>query len=112
MERAATVVLLALLLCACGTREWSEEELHKWYADWGAETASRPLRSLFYRGSDATHHHFICRPMDSWVFIMVPRDQLSLPEEKPSIAGLSTGPFPGYFAVDPFNGYRRLKLGG
>ena len=50
--------------------------------------------------------------MDNWVFITVPRDQISLPEEKPSIAGLSTGPFPGYFAVDPFNGYRRLKLGG
>ena len=110
--RTALTGLLALFLCACGTREWSAADLRAWYADSCAEdeTIKRPRKPLFYRGSDTTHHYFMCRPIDSWVFMKVPRGQISIPLEKPHIQNASADPFPGYYAVDPLKGFQRLKL--
>lgn len=36
-----------------------------------------------YQGSDATHHHYIARPIDWFITFQIPRSQLRIKDERP-----------------------------
>lgn len=89
---------------------WTAKEVQEWHATWGAATESKPESPLFYRGSDAEHHYFSCRPIDSWVLMKVSREQIEIDDEQPYVGSgpFRSGPFPGYYTVDPSDGFKRI----
>ena len=63
--------------------EWTKKEVIEWHERFG----SMERGGLGYQGSDEEHHHFIARPVDSWVFIKVKRDELKMDDERPFSRG-------------------------
>lgn len=107
MRRQALAAAFALMLHGCsGPHEISATELQEWYAVNAVPVPARPHIPLIYRGSDDDHHYFMCRPIDSFVFFMIPREDIDLADVRPRISD-SGDPFPGYYEVDPAAGFTR-----
>ena len=103
--RAGLGLMASLSVPACAHLDgWTADELAEWCRTTGGGAP------LYYRGSDGTHHHFHCRPVDAWVAFRVPREELLLEDEEP-LATSSADPFPGYYAVDPGRGFVRIEEG-
>lgn len=49
-----------------------------------------------YQGSDATHHHYITRPIDWFVDYRIPKTQLKLKDERPLLKSIDT-----HYLVNP-----------
>jgi hypothetical protein len=41
-----------------------------------------------YRGSDATHHHFIARPIDWFIRFKILKSDLAMRDERPLLGGI------------------------
>ena len=85
-----TVLGGAPLLSGCGNcgpipfcfdtaREHSKTEVMEYHRN----MSSRAYEVIGYRGSDATHHYYIARPVDWFVFYQIPKAQLKLHDERP-----------------------------
>ncbi len=81
----------------------SKKELQRWYRE---DLARFPgSGKLGYLGSDHEFHHFIARPVDAFVHIQVPKNELRLKEEHPqSELGKSEMYF---YLVNPEQGFRK-----
>lgn len=107
MMRFTQVVplFLAFALTGCNT-PWVMEksELQHWYRDELSRYSG--AGKLGYQGTDAEFHHFIARPIDDFVGIQVPKNQIKLPEEHPTS---DLGSHRMYFyLVDPDHGFRKI----
>ena len=94
-----------LLITNCGG-PWimQKAELQKWYRDDLSRYSG--AGKLGYTGSDAAYHYFIARPVDDFVTIQVPRDDLTLKEERrTSELGRERMYF---YLVDPARDFRRI----
>jgi hypothetical protein len=45
--------------------------------------------------------------IDSWLSVRIAKNEIKVIEEKPYKADISD-PFPGYYIVDPMNGFKRI----
>jgi hypothetical protein len=102
------IISIALLFCLSGCKKdvWTADELQRWYSPLKQGNPSF-VSPLYYRGTDNNYHYFICRSMDDFVNIKVIKEEIRLDDIKPAIS-ISSKPFPGYYAVDPNNGYKRV----
>ena len=96
--------LAVAVLGACSSSTWTAHELSSWYQQYAE--GSPHYSKLWYRGSDSNYHYFTCRAIDSWVNPRVPRPEIVLEDVRP--VAPSSGPFPGYYAVDPSDGFRPI----
>ena len=60
---------------------------------------------MYYSGSDSKYHYFMARSADSWLTIKVKRSELTL--ANPERLDRSSSNFPGYYKVDPLNGFQK-----
>src|SRR4051812_30266287 len=65
----------------------------------------RGPKRLMYCGSDKQWHHFTARPIDSFVFFEVDRQELSLIDERP----YTGDDLNFYYAVDPARGFEKMS---
>lgn len=73
----------------------SKEELARYHSEW-----SQPrYEPVGYRGSDATHHHFIARPVDWFVHFKILKPELPMKDERPLPGSIGT-----HYAVNPMKG--------
>ena len=107
MKKLISALLLALLFSCQSGGVWSAQELTEWH---GSLTESRAefISPLYYRGTDAQYHYFLCRSMDTWVPVQVKTEEIKLTEVKPYVSASQSRNFPGYYAVDPGNGYTKI----
>jgi hypothetical protein len=107
------LVLFTLLLVCAGCvgpfknkTVWSPEEVRDWYQR--ASLPSTIHRGIGYQGTDESFHYFIARPIDFFVFIKVPREQLQIEDVKlhhqSSSAGLGI-----HYWVDPVHGFKKKE---
>jgi hypothetical protein len=84
-------LLLATPLSGCGGNcgpipfcfDWSHEHSKDEVVEFHRSMSSNGYEPMGYQGSDATHHHFIARPVDWFVHYEVPRAQLNMKDERP-----------------------------
>jgi len=58
---------------------------------------------MFYSGTDNEYHYFKCRPVDSWVFFKVKKQQIN-------ITDIRTKKESGhYYPIDPENGFLKIN---
>lgn len=82
-----------------------KSELQKWYRDDLSRYSG--AGKLGYTGSDADYHYFITRPVDDFVSVQVPRNELKLKDEHPSS---ELGWKRMYFyLVDPEQDFRKIN---
>jgi|GEM_PF-2379536 len=97
-----------LFFSACQTGgTWTADELAQWHQS-VTEGLPAHVSPLWYQGSDERYHHFLCRSMDSWVPVSVPIEQITMDDLKDYQGTSSSAPFPGYYKVDPQNGFSKL----
>jgi hypothetical protein len=98
-------LILALVLTGCNT-PWvmDKSELQHWYRDELSRYSG--AGKLGYQGTDADFHHFIARPIDDFVGIQVPKNQIKLPEEHPASELGSHRMY--FYLVDPNHGFRKI----
>ena len=94
---AIIVAGVTALLGSCGNcgatpfcfdfaKEHSKEKMAGYHRDMSLD-AYEPVG---YRGSDATHHHYLARPVDWFVNYHIPKSQLRLTDERPLLKGIDT----------------------
>ncbi len=95
-----------VFLAHCGTAErvWSRAELEDWYAK--TLPGYPNLEKVRYRGSDASYHYFLMRPVDSFIIPRVPRAELTMEDERPYSGGSSAAL--GYYQVDVLHGFKKV----
>ena len=94
-----------VVLTGCRKSEWTKKEVVDWY-----ESYKLGIRGgLGYKGSDQRHHHFIARSMDTWVFIKIKREDLTLSDER-QLSRVSYDPT-AHYAVDPSRGFEKMDRG-
>jgi len=86
---------------------WSKEEVVEWCAQWAVPRSSGESFSIVYLGSDEKYDHFMARPIDYWVFIRTPKDEIDLPERFPRTRS-SSGPANGYLVI-PSQNFERVE---
>jgi hypothetical protein len=108
MNLRLTIAIWALAASGCvgpfKKSVWSPEEVTAWYEQWSHPSTIH--RGIGYQGSDEAFHYFIARPIDYFVFIRVPRDQLQLEDAQPrqQVSSASLGV---HYWVDPLDGFRK-----
>jgi hypothetical protein len=102
MRIALVLAILTSVASGCAKSVWHRQEV----VEWSAHFNSWPP-DLRYCGSDAQWHIFLSHPMDNWVVIHVPRNEIKMAEELP-LKKDGTGD-PWYYYVDPLNGFQRVK---
>ena len=70
----------------------SKEELVQHHRDW-SRSGYEPVG---YRGSDATHNHFIARPIDWFMRFKILKSELPMRDERPLLGGIDT-----HYRVNP-----------
>ncbi|MBN1903959.1 MAG: hypothetical protein JW927_02575 [Deltaproteobacteria bacterium] len=107
-----TIILLILLpvfIASCSNnRVWQNKEFVEWYGKYWQDNNNKNIRELYYQGTDSDYHHFIIHTVDSWLSVRIDRNEIKLIEEKPYKPD-SSAPFPGYYIVDPMNGFKRIE---
>src|SRR5215831_19352990 len=96
LQIARFVTSLMFLACvpACSPTPVNKQEA----ADWYASHASM-VRWVGYRGSDQQFHHYIARVMDDWTYIQIPKDEMTVADERPYSAASGAPLY--YYLVDP-----------
>jgi hypothetical protein len=97
--RLTGVALFLVAAAGCrmlGHGEWSASEFKEWYARFHSGRDSCPV---YYQGSDETHHHFIARPIDSWMRVEIQKHEVQLALEFPYLG--SSSPRGVFYQVDP-----------
>ena len=112
-RQLAALLVLGILLVSgtsCERSTWTAGELSDWYSRHA--DGSPHYGPLYYRGSDAEFHYFVIRAMDDWVFPKVARGEIGLQDERLLVTASSgaNSPFPGHYAVDPLNGFKKIKM--
>lgn len=99
--------LVAICLSGCGgncgpipfcldlDHQRSKEELAQHHRDW-SQSGYEPVG---YSGSDATHHHFIARPLDWFIHFTILKSELPMKDERPLLGGIGT-----HYRVNPMKG--------
>ena len=102
------VLLLATVGCVGPSKKaiLSPSEVAEWYERWSLPSTIN--RGIGYQGSDEAFHYFIARPIDYFVFIQVPRDQLKLEDVRPKQQASSSGLGVHYW-VDPLHDFRKKE---
>lgn len=101
--------LLLLMTPGCLSPEginkptWSRGELLTWHA--AHERPGQPRMIFGYAGSDTRFHHFIARPIDSFVDIKVPRSEITMPDERDT---RDLGKRLYFHRVDPSDGFNAI----
>ncbi len=109
MKKIFLLLITYVFLFSCHSGDqWSAEKLRNWYIDL-KESDSRFLSPLYYQGTDEKFHYFICRSMDSWVPIKVLKEEIIIKDEEPYLSASQADHFPGYYPVDPGNGFMRIE---
>ncbi len=112
MKYKTILLLLIITLCIAGcvnNRVWRNNEFVDWYSKyWYDNNKNQNAKALHYQGTSSEHHHFIMHTVDSWLLIRIEKSEINISNEKPYISG-SSAPFPGYYIVDPVNGFKRVE---
>ena len=95
---------ICLLLPSCAERVWSRQELVEWYNEY--EPIIPNLQRFGYAGSDARYHHFVTRSVDDFVMPRVPRDQITIQDERRH-SDLGSSQF-YFYLVDPKHNFRKI----
>lgn len=104
------LLTLALLLPSCISPEgykksvWHKQELLDWYNE--HEPTNSNLRKFGYAGSDEAYHHFITRPIDSFLQVKIPRNEITIPDERPRSSLTSRQLY--FYLVDPRQNFRKV----
>lgn len=78
--RATPVLMVVVVLSGCMTSGvWTKAEVQEWSARWALPREVMEEFAIGYIGSDKKFHHFMARPIDSWVIIRTTRDEIDLP---------------------------------
>lgn len=105
-----TLPPIALLLSSCISPEgykksvWHKQELLDWYNK--NEPANSNLQKFGYAGSDEAYHHFITRPIDSFLQVKIPRNELTIADERPHSSLTSHQLY--FYLVDPRQNFRKV----
>ena len=104
MTRTFVAIIIVIFLAGCASHiQDNPAKVAQWYASY----EGRFLGAMYYRGSDDQFHYFTCRSMDTWVMIEIPLNELVI-EDIRSLNSISAGgTFPGYYTVEPSNGFRK-----
>ena len=86
---------------ACRITPLNKQEVAEWYPRYASF-----VRWVGYQGSDQQSHRFIARVMDGWKFIQIPREELSVADERPYSTASSAPLY--YYLVDPTRDYQRI----
>ena len=108
MKIIIVILFLTCLTCliGCGDNVRTADQIQDAY--YLCKTHNPSFISLLhYRGTDSKYHYFNYRSMDDFVLIRIKKEEIDLPDERPPIAA-SAKPFPGYYAVDPLYGFKRV----
>ena len=98
--------LLALFLAGCGGPSiMIKSELQAWYRDDLSRYSG--AGKLGYTGTDADFHHFIARPVDDFIIIKMPKEQLKLNDPR-GTSELGKHEIFFYF-VDPAHEFRKIR---
>ncbi len=110
MRLPVIIIALALLLpTGCLTKDiWTADEIIQWHAEYAVDDPKDFYSPLYYCGTDEKYHHFIIRVMDDWVIMKVAKEEIDIADPRP-LATSSGGASPGYYAIDPQNGFRRIE---
>ena len=103
LRRVPIVVLLTMLLSlsACAIDPMSRQQAVDWYTSNASE-----LKWVGYQGSDKDYHYFVGRKPDTWVFIRIWKNDLTVEDERPFT---STYRYPlYYYLVDPTQDYIKI----
>lgn len=97
-------ILIVVLPCAAlfSRPALDKREAVAWYAKY-----SSMVRWVGYQGSDQEHHFYIARVMDTWTFIQIRKDELTVADERPR-SRASSGPLYHYL-VDPKQDYKKVE---
>jgi len=102
------LTILFFITGCCNNRVWKSNDFTDWYRKYWNNKNTRPFyRPLYYQGSSSKYHHFIMRTMDSFLLVKIDKNELKIQDEKPYRSG-SSAKFPGYYIVDPMNGFKRI----
>jgi hypothetical protein len=110
MKNKTIILFILLLVFVAGcynNRVWENREFVEWYGEYWHSDNNQNIRDLYYRGTDSNYHYFIMHTIDSWLSVRIAKNEIKLIEEKPYKA-VSSDPFPGYYIVDPMNGFKRI----
>ena len=104
------IVIFAALLSGCYNNQvWDKNEFVDWYSEYNnAHDKNKKSLAVYYDGSSSDHHHFIMRPFDSWLLVRINKNEIKIVEEIPHTSD-SSAPFPGYYKVNPMDGFKRIK---
>ncbi len=101
MKILPSLLFLLILLSGC-ISTWTAREL----SDWHTECRKSPFCSpLYYRGTDEKYHYFMCHVMDDYAFMKIKRDEIEVADIQQKAI---FSHFPGYYIVDPANGYKQV----
>jgi hypothetical protein len=78
----------------------------KEFVEWYSGISELPgFGKVGYRGSDAQYHHFVVRPVDSFVFFRVRRSDVKIQDEREEgTAGSSIY----FYLVDPLKDFQKV----
>ena len=102
--RSLILLAICLLLPSCAKRVWERQELVDWYNKYEPDIPN--LSKFGYAGSDKKYHHFITRSVDNFVTPRVPRDQITVPDERRH-SDLGWSQF-YFYLVDPRQNFRKV----
>ena len=103
------LILLSVFISGCSNnRVWRNKEFIDWYGKYWQDDNNENIRELYYQGTNEKYHHFMMRTVDSYLSIRIDKSEINILEEKPYRAD-SSAPFPGYYIVDPMNGFKRIE---
>lgn len=84
---------------------WSVKEVQDWYNKDSAKYNT--TNCVLYRGTDTQAHHFLSQFTDKWVFMTIPKNELSITDEKPY--KVDSAVKLGYYYVDPNNHFVKIR---
>lgn len=107
MKYLLVCIVAIFIISGCGVNTWTAQDLSDWYV---SNKTRYPTfyNELYYRGSNKEYHYFICRVFDYYANMKVRRDEIDIDDVRPAI-GVFGKPFPGYYAVDPNENYKRIE---
>jgi hypothetical protein len=108
LKYALPVILLLCTVFGCMSMQvWSAGEAREYYMTWVKGNPSG-WGKMYYRGTDDEYHHFICRPMDSFVLFKVKKHEIEIADMRPVPGSFKERFY--YYAVDPEKKF--VRIGG
>jgi hypothetical protein len=103
------IAAICLLLAGCLSPEgwtrsaWNKKDLVIWYDK--HEPTNSNLSKFGYAGSDDRFHYFITRPVDSFITPRIPRNELTISDER---SRSTLGRQLYFYQVDPRQDFRKI----